>query len=208
MTNYSINYDTRNKISALLALLAIGSVIALKFTLTHFEYTWIESEISIFMSFGLYLIYQWLFDSRVWKMRGVKNIHGIPVLHGKWDCTISVRTSRQDASGNLVYDTIYTNAYIVQRFDKIKIDIEGDQISSDLTSAAIHFEGKNNPCLRYSYDTKKTRKTTGQDVRIEGLQELNMKSDSLVEGPFFSNDKAGGKIQLNNRQELPNNREH
>jgi len=201
MTNYSINTSARILVSFYLAALAIGSILLSKPILGTYGI-----EVSVFSAFSFYLGYHLLFSKYAWKYPLIRKAHGVPVLHGKWNCTISVRTSRKDANGNLIYDTIDTTAYIVQRFDKIKIDIEGDQISSDLTSAAIHFEGKNNPCLRYSYDTKKTRKSTGQDVRIEGLQELNMKGGNLVEGTFFSNDKAGGKIQLSNRQELPKNR--
>lgn len=201
MTNYSIDTDFRIKVSYYLAGVSFVFILGIQYLLSTYVQPRVipfELSVSLASAITVYYVLHYLFAKYAWRWPLIKHWHKIPDFSGAWSCCIMVRTSQKDFNGNLIYDEIQTDAIIEQHFDKIMLKINSDNLNSELTSAAIEFSSKNEPCLRYSYHSKKRRKDSGRDVYIDGLQVLTKKSDYFVEGSFFSNDKAGGIIQLKN----------
>lgn len=204
MINYSIDTERRRDI---IIALAFAALLMNPFVKGFVEESLASYGIAFSVSasaFFLFVILYLLFDHLFWRFPIINKYHGIPFIEGQWTCIIEVGNTT-NTNDNHKLEKLKTIARVKQSFSKVSIEIEdkdGNIISSNLTSAALNINGLTKPCLRYTYDTKKTRAPSGRIDRFEGVQELTYNHDDTLSGNFFSNDRSSGSITLSDKQSM------
>jgi hypothetical protein len=127
----------------------------------------------------VYTALYWFFDRHFWRLRGVRDLLGVPDLEGRWRCEgVSLESEPHTHwTGEIV---------VVQSWDRIRVHLQTRRSSSDSVAAALIYDAAVGHRLMYHY-VNTPRIGERQLAAHHGFAELVFAPDANVAtGEYFN----------------------